>query len=120
MGVYQMIFQWYQVFPRALYLLFLLYINDISDNILNAKCRLYADDTLLAMDLSNSSPSALQKNVDALGDWADRWCMKFNPSKCVHMCVGLGTTPTFALLLNGQEIPRSDSVKYLGVHIHNC
>ena len=99
-------------------LLFLLYINDLPQNIIDAECRLYADDTLLCMAIDNGGPSLLQQNIDTLGKWSDTWGMKFNPSKCVHLRVGRRVHPDIDLTLNGVTIPKSSSVKYLGVNIH--
>ncbi|XP_067942791.1 tubulin alpha-8 chain-like [Watersipora subatra] len=66
-------------------LLFILYIDDLPLCVKDADCRLYADDTLLCMDLTNTSQLALQTNVTALQHWATQWGMTFNPEKCIHM-----------------------------------
>lgn len=103
-------------------LLFLLYINDIPGCVEQAECRLYADDTLLCMNLDNSNLSVLQSNIDSLSSWSKLWGMKFNTSKCVHMKIShKGGLPTDneKLTLNDTEIPRSSSLKYLGITIEN-
>ena len=100
-------------------LLFLLYINDITEYILHAECRLYADDTLLCMNIGNKGSSALQHNIDTLAKWSDTWHMKFNPNKCEHMTLTTKSRTKTDLKLNGVTISKTDSLKYLGVSIHS-
>lgn len=88
------------------------------DCVAGAECRLYADDTLLKMDLANDDQSVLQKNIDLLYTWSQKWGMEFNPKKCAHISVG-NKFPSFTLYLNGTEIPKAESLKYLGVTIQN-
>ena len=99
-------------------LLFILYIDDLPLCVKDADCRLYADDTLLCMDLTNTSQLALQTNVTALQHWATQWGMTFNPEKCTHMQVGR-STPDFKLFMNGIFIPQANGLKYLGVFIQS-
>ena len=63
-------------------LLFLIYINDIADN-LNSLSRLFADDTSLLI----TSPSMIQieeklnEDLDKLNEWSKIWLTNFNPDK---------------------------------------
>jgi len=62
-------------------LMFLIYINDVTENILS-QSRLFADDCLLYRPIRTVQDSTLlQKDLDALSQWAIVWQMKFNPSK---------------------------------------
>ena len=63
-------------------LLFLLYINDIVENI-NSSVRLFADDTSLYIIVDNPTQAAYQLNSDLLKihQWATKWLVTFNPSK---------------------------------------
>ena len=64
-------------------LLFLLYINDINSNILSS-IRLFADDCVVCRTISNEDDVVLlQKDIDEISRWAQRWQMKFNINKCV-------------------------------------
>ena len=99
-------------------LLFLLFINDMPNCVKNSMCRLYADDTLLGMDIKECGESELQQNVTALYEWSVKWGMTFNAAKCVHMELGKDQ-PSFTLYMNGSAIPQSNSLKYLGVYIQN-
>lgn len=63
-------------------LLFLVYINDIVDNI-TCKVKLFADDTILYVTLDNLEESAaiLNANLKVIQEWADQWLVTFNPNK---------------------------------------
>ena len=63
-------------------LLFLLYINDIVENI-NSSIRLFADDTTLYIIVDNPVEAAYQLNSDLskIHQWANQWLVTFNPSK---------------------------------------
>ena len=63
-------------------LLFLLYINDIVENI-NSSIRLFADDTTLYIKVDNPGQAAYQLNsdLDKIHQWANQWLVTFNPSK---------------------------------------
>lgn len=63
-------------------LLFLIYINDIVENI-NACIRLFADDTSLYLIVENPIETAEKLNSDlaTVHAWASRWLVTFNPSK---------------------------------------
>ena len=63
-------------------LLFLLYINDIVENI-NSSIRLFADDTTLYIIVDNPGQAAYQLNsdLDKIHQWANQWLVTFNPSK---------------------------------------
>ena len=59
-------------------LLFLCHLNDLPDSV-NATVRLFADDCLLYKEIdSKVDQEELQKDIDNLGKWAEKWGMKFN------------------------------------------
>jgi hypothetical protein len=61
--------------------MFLLYINDIGDDI-KSKLRLFADDSLLYLVIDCTDDcSQTQKNLDKLVNWASEWQMKFKYSR---------------------------------------
>ena len=68
-------------------LLFLVYINDITDQVSpGTLCRLFADDCLLYRPIhSLEDQLILQRDVDALQRWTELWGMRFNPKKCYIM-----------------------------------
>ena len=62
--------------------MFLLYINDISDNI-NSKIRLFSDHSFLYGFIDNPNDTlALKHDLDILVAWVNRWQMIFNAPKC--------------------------------------
>jgi len=62
-------------------LLFLTYINDIWRNI-KSKIILFADDCIIYRKILNiKDVEKLQKDLDRLGDWAEKNEMKINPNK---------------------------------------
>ena len=63
-------------------LLFLTYINDLPSTV-SLQVPLFADDCLLYRPIKcRADQEQLQRDLSALQDWADRWGMCFNPSKC--------------------------------------
>ena len=62
-------------------LLFLCYINDITQN-MSSTVRLYADDTLIYRAVhSEADIIALQSDLNTIMKWAEDWQMSFNPKK---------------------------------------
>ena len=63
-------------------LLFLLYINDLPENI-QSQVRLFAGDTAVYLTLTNMQDSqVLQSDLESLQHWERTWDMEFNPGKC--------------------------------------
>ena len=64
-------------------LLFLLYINDITQEVSNCHIRLFADDTCLFIEVNDRATAAEQINTDLqhLSQWADKWLVTFSPPK---------------------------------------
>ena len=60
-------------------LLFLIYINDLSNN-LSSNCKLFADDTSLFSVVNNihTSATTLSQDLKAITKWAFQWKMIFN------------------------------------------
>ena len=62
-------------------LLFLLYINDLPDQI-TSTVRLFADDCVIYRTVSNDADAdLLQRDLDRLCSWEQTWCMEFNTDK---------------------------------------
>ena len=61
-------------------LLFLIYINDLSED-LSTTAKLFADDTSLFSTVQNVNTSAshLNNDLSKLSNWAFQWKMSFNP-----------------------------------------
>ena len=51
--------------------------------------KMFADDTKLLKAVSSVSDSqAIQRDLDSLSAWSDKWLLRFNPTKCKVMHVG--------------------------------
>ena len=98
--------------------LFLVYINDLPDNIRSKVC-LFADDTILFKHIhSESDCEILQKDLDILKNWGEKWLMEFNVTKCHVMSITNKKTPfKFDYHLHNQKLEKVKSSKYLGVEI---
>ena len=113
-------------------LLFLLFINDIADDI-NTETRIsqYADDTKLwrAMN-SESDCEILQSDIDKLNNWCHANNMKLHPDKCKVISIKarsknddilLHTLPfaNFSYTIGDTVIDYENSEKDLGVLVNN-
>ena len=67
-------------------LLFIIFINDIVNDI-ESEILLFADDTtLLASGKDPAETSAiLNRDLQKISDWANNWKVKFNPKKSKDM-----------------------------------
>ena len=61
-------------------LLFLIYINDLPDNLVSIN-KLFADDTSIFLIVTDIKRSCDELNLDlsVIKDWAFQWRMQFNP-----------------------------------------
>ena len=70
-------------------LLFLIFINDLEEKAVAELVYKFADDTKVAKIVRDENDQAeLQRTLDELADWAERWGMSFNVQKCKVMHVG--------------------------------
>lgn len=69
-------------------LLFVIYINDILDNI-NSEGLLFADDAKIFRTISCKNDALLlQDDILQLEAWSDIWLLKFHPGKCHLLSLG--------------------------------
>ena len=97
-------------------LLFLIYVNDISEHLLSIS-RLFADDTSLACSATHvpDIKGILNYDLHMISQWADRWLVTFNPSKTVAMLFTNKNVQPPNLLFNNVQIQFVDSHKHLGL-----
>jgi len=99
-------------------LLFLIYINDLPDQV-TSKVRLFADDTILYRVIKSPSDQvALQQDLVALQTWESKWQMQFHPHKCQVMRVKRSKKwPNRDYILHSHTLEEVKYIKYLGVTI---
>ena len=101
-------------------LLFLIYINDIADNLSpGSSLRLFADDSLLYREIKTSEDSAiLQKDLDSLQAWEVINKMEFHPGKCQLLRLTNKRIPILKeYVIHNIPLKLFTQVKYLGVTI---
>ena len=100
-------------------LLFLIYINDIADELIG-KVRLYADDTSLSYSSSNLADIEMIINNDLkkLKEWAEKWLIIFNPLKTEFLLISnIFHNYDLRLMYDNAPLSNVESHKHLGIHI---
>ena len=102
-------------------LLFLIYINDLTEG-LTTNVKLFADDTSLFSVVHDTQISAndLNKDLKIINNWAFQWKMNFNsdPTKQAHEVIFSRKTKEIyhpPLVSNNTNVSLSSSQKHLGV-----
>ena len=104
-------------------LLYVIYSNDIADEIKNSGFAFYADDTVLYSTRKSISQAGIdiQVDLDRLTDWCNRNKIYVNTDKTKVMFFGsrvklvTSTLPTFSI--NGRSIQRAKTYTYLGIKL---
>ena len=98
--------------------LFLLYINDLPNNI-SSNVKLFADDSVVYRQIQRvEDHSILQQDLLNLEQWTSLWQMNFAPSKCYTLSVTLKKKPSpFVYSLCDSSLEGVKIQKYLGVYI---
>ena len=102
-------------------LLFLIYINDLEENI-KSQIRFFADDTMLFSIVKDpfNSASDLNKDLETIHRWAQQWKMEFNPDPTKQATELLFSTkykrPNHpALFFNGNIVSKVNEQKHLSL-----
>ena len=99
-------------------LLFLAYINDITENI-QTNIRLFADDTALFVTVDDPIDSNNMLNIDlkSIQEWSDTWLVKFSAPKTKGMTMSLNPNapPYQPLVMNDTILLDVQEHKHLGV-----
>ena len=98
-------------------LLFLVYVNDIADQLLSL-ARLFADDKSLFFSCSNLNDieCILNHELRIISAWAKQWLVNVNPNKTIAMLFALLKPETVPrLMFDGVYINFVDQHKHLGV-----
>ena len=103
-------------------LLFLVYINDLSD-IVDSEMRIFADDTFIFQIIPSNSQSAsntIHRDLCKITEWANQWKMSFNPDlskQAVEVIFSKNNTECEIdhLVFNNIPVKRVQETKHLGV-----
>ena len=109
-------------------LLFVLFINDIYENLSNdTNIALYADDTKIWRQMNSYNDCyALQKDIDILDGWCRHNKMKFHPDKCKVLQIAYKNLPwlnilpfpKFSYTLNHNILDYTENERDLGVIVN--
>ena len=105
-------------------LLFVLFINDIVEN-LECQCYLYADDMKLYRIINDAENAvSLQKNLERVVDWTEKWLLKLNIAKCKVLRVNdknISSDKMYTISEKGTDtsLEKVGSERDLGVIIDN-
>ncbi len=100
-------------------LLFLIFINDITEVVLHTKIRLFADDTCLFVTVDNRDQTADLVNTDlqALQEWSNKWLVTFSPPKTQSLIISnkanIDRHPV--IYLNNMVVTEVKEHKHLGI-----
>ena len=95
---------------------FLVYINDIDDNIIN-KLSKFTDDTKLRGKVSTDDQvESMRHDLNKLFKWSEDWLMLFNAEKCKVMHFA-ASNKLFSYDLGGGCLSVSEGERDLGVNV---
>ena len=99
--------------------LFLLYVNNLPDSILNSKVAMFADDTnVYRVVMSEDDGAALQRDLDNLSSWSAASGLAFNDKKCTLLTITRKRKPICTSYeVNGSTIKSCDVERDLGVSL---
>ena len=102
--------------------LFLIFINNLPDNI-RSYVRLFADDCVLYRNIKSLTDcQILQDDLNSLAQWETDWQLKFNVAKCHSLRVTRHLPSNqmhFNYSIHQQTLEQVRSAKYLGLTITN-
>lgn len=103
------------VLGPVLYLLFTADLPCTDDTVTST----FADDTAILAVNRNPEVAAttLQTSLNNIATWARKWRITINESKSAHITFTKCHGETPSITFNNERIPKTDSVKYLGIHL---
>ena len=99
-------------------ILFVIFINDMPDEVKESVCKLFADDCKLYRNVSSSGQNDLQKELLNLENWSTTWQLPFNATKCKVLHFGTHNA-NYSYRLNNHTLDSTKNEKDLGVIIDN-
>ena len=100
--------------------LFIYYINDLPDST-DQIMRLFADDSKVYSEInSQEDVDKLQKGINDMVQWSEKWLMRFNSKKCKILHLGKNNKKHVYHMKEGNEtrqLEATDCEKDLGVNV---
>ena len=97
-------------------ILFVMFINDMPDEVRFNMCKLFADDCKLYGVVDKSEANTMQLDLEKLQEWSDRWQLPFNGKKCKAMHFG-ANNPRRKYQMKNHVLEVTDQEKDLGVMV---
>ena len=83
-----------------------------------SRVRLFADDCLIHREIHNLEDQlALQKDLDILEQWANKWGMQFNLGKCNILSISRSIPLHRFYSLCGTVLQNEDKARYLRINL---
>ena len=113
--------------------LFLIFVNDLPDDIL-CKLAIYADDTTIYQSLSLPRSQKvcsgdwerlelaadLEYDLRSVTEWGERWLVSFNASKTKLLSINKYKNPNLPpISMLNESLPESSSIRLLGLFLSN-
>ena len=101
-------------------LLFLIYADDLVED-LECDIHLYADNAVIMVNYQNSITafSQVNRDLERLNEWANKWHMSFNLEKTKYMVITTVDKPHPSLQLNRIKIEQVHSYPQLGLILND-
>ena len=98
-------------------ILFLLYINDLPDGVVNSTARLFADYCIVYRSIRNVHDAILlQNDLNSIAEWELTWEMKLNIDKCFIMRSSRARQKIIhQYTLHDQPLVETETAKYPGI-----
>ena len=97
-------------------ILFVVFINDMPEEVKFNMCKLFADDCKLYGIVEKFEANTMQQDLDNLQIWSNRWQLPFNATKCKIMHFG-AKNPRRNYRMGKHILEATDQEKDLGVMI---
>lgn len=99
--------------------LFCLYTNDLKSQLNDVKIIKYADDTLIIGKIADNNCESYMHTLQWVEDWCQENCLILNANKTKELIFDFAKNSRRweMVKINGKEIERASSIKYLGCEI---
>ena len=101
--------------------LFIYFINDLPNVVNDTPIKIFADDTKIYHGVNDeNNVNKLQKSIDAMYEWTQKWLLQFNKEKCKILHLGNKNEKNKYFIGSDDQritLEESDLEKDLGVYI---